>query len=243
MGRGTAQFSKVGAKRMHKERAQPQHRKRFGLFSGLLEKKKDYVLRARNYHMKEDHLKLLRGKASMRNPDEFFFKMINSTTEDGVHISKIERDRTAETIKRMTSEDISYLASKCTSEMNKIQRMKSSLHMLDAEKQNTHTVFFDNEEQRTIFQKSKEKLQESAITEVPSSSKKPTEQLERLRAHQYKDLNSRLKRYAKLRDMVSQLQTRKNLMGKGRRKKIVTESDDLGDPVKTVYKWRKERKR
>ena len=54
-----------------KERSQPARRQKLG----LLEKHKDYVVRARNFHAKEDRIKALQAKAEMRNPDEFYFKM------------------------------------------------------------------------------------------------------------------------------------------------------------------------
>lgn len=56
---------------------------------GLLEKKKDYKERAKNYHEKEDKLKLFKQKAELKNQDEFYFKMLKSKkNEDG----KIEMD-------------------------------------------------------------------------------------------------------------------------------------------------------
>ena len=54
----------------HRERAQPANRARFG----LLEKKKDYVQRAKNWHKKEDRMRALQEKAALRNPDEFYMK-------------------------------------------------------------------------------------------------------------------------------------------------------------------------
>lgn len=54
---------------------------------GLLEKHKDYVERARDYHRKEDALNVLRNKARDRNPDEFYFKMVNTETRNGVHVA------------------------------------------------------------------------------------------------------------------------------------------------------------
>jgi len=65
---------KFVGQRIHKERSQPAHRRRLG----ILEKHKDYVERAKDYHNKEKHLHNLRRKASMRNPDEFYFGMIHS---------------------------------------------------------------------------------------------------------------------------------------------------------------------
>ena len=41
----------------------------------MLEKKKDYQLRAKNYHQKRDMLDKLRLKADLKNEDEFYFKM------------------------------------------------------------------------------------------------------------------------------------------------------------------------
>lgn len=64
-------------RRNHRERGQLAGRERLG----LLEKKKDYLLRAKDYHSKQRRLKALREKALFRNPDEFYFKMINSRTK------------------------------------------------------------------------------------------------------------------------------------------------------------------
>ena len=61
-------------RREHKERSQPRARKRLG----LLEKHKDYVLRARNFNSKEKRIKDMKLKAALRNPDEFYFKMANA---------------------------------------------------------------------------------------------------------------------------------------------------------------------
>jgi U3 small nucleolar RNA-associated protein 11 len=63
--------------REHRERAQPTARARFG----LLEKHSDYVKRARNYHEKEKRISVLKSKAENRNPDEFYFGMVNKKTK------------------------------------------------------------------------------------------------------------------------------------------------------------------
>lgn len=69
------------AQRLHRERRQPEHRKKFG----YLEKKQDYKKRAIDHHAKAERIKKLKNKAQARNPNEFHFHMINSRLVDGVH--------------------------------------------------------------------------------------------------------------------------------------------------------------
>ena len=57
--------------RVHKERVQPIKRRKYG----LLEKHKDYKVRADNYHRKRQILKNLHRKAELKNEDEFYFSM------------------------------------------------------------------------------------------------------------------------------------------------------------------------
>lgn len=69
-------------RRNHKERSQLSHRAKFG----ILEKHKDYVQRARDYHSKQDRITRLRQKAADRNKDEFYFGMNKERTVQGVHV-------------------------------------------------------------------------------------------------------------------------------------------------------------
>lgn len=63
-------------RRNHKERSQLATRSKLG----LLEKHKDYVKRARDYHSKQDRLQRLRQKAADKNKDEFYFAMTKQKT-------------------------------------------------------------------------------------------------------------------------------------------------------------------
>lgn len=69
------------AQRLHRERRQPEGRKKLG----YLEKKKDYKKRAQDHHAKAEKIKKLKNKAQQRNPNEFHFHMINARVVDGVH--------------------------------------------------------------------------------------------------------------------------------------------------------------
>ena len=69
---GDRSYRNLVNRREHRERSQPAKRRRLG----LLEKHKDYVLRARDFHRKERAITNLKRKADERNPDEFYFGMI-----------------------------------------------------------------------------------------------------------------------------------------------------------------------
>ncbi|KAI0094245.1 small-subunit processome [Irpex rosettiformis] len=111
-------------RRNHKERSQLAHRSRLG----ILEKHKDYVLRARDYHSKQDRIIRLRQKAADRNKDEFYFGMIRGKTEGGVHVQ--DRGNVALPIdiaKVLKSQDANYIRTMRTTNAKKIDKLKSQL--------------------------------------------------------------------------------------------------------------------
>ncbi|KAG6061752.1 hypothetical protein E4U32_002829 [Claviceps aff. humidiphila group G2b] len=104
------------ARRPHRERAQPLERRRLG----LLEKHKDYTLRAKDFGKKKQQLKSLRQKAADRNEDEFYFGMMSrkgpgSRIQNGKRWDgTVEGDRgnkslSVETVRLLKTQDIGYI--------------------------------------------------------------------------------------------------------------------------------------
>lgn len=74
---GSSNLRNLVKRRIHKERSAPSSRQHLG----LLEKHKDYKLRAKDYHRKEDTIRKLKEKAANRNEDEFYFQMNKQQTK------------------------------------------------------------------------------------------------------------------------------------------------------------------
>jgi len=120
---------KVGVKKTYRERAQPTQRRRFG----LLEKKRDYQKRARDYKRKQRSLTRLRMAAELRNPDEFYFGMQNAqTTDDGKHQLVDKKQFSADELRVMDEQDLGYLTTRAQEEKQKVARLRASLHGLEA---------------------------------------------------------------------------------------------------------------
>lgn len=99
---------KVFHSKAHRERAQPANRARFG----LLEKKKDYVLRARDFQSKKKRLQAMKVKAAYKNPDEFYFGMVKSRVDKatGKVRQEAEHEKLAgDVVKLMKSQDLKHI--------------------------------------------------------------------------------------------------------------------------------------
>ena len=246
----TFKNAKKSLQKTHRERSQPGARKHFG----LLEKHKDYVLRAKDYHRKEARLKLLREKARDKNPDEFYFKMVNTKIQDGVHVVENKKEYTADQLKIMKSQDLNYTKMKKTMERKKVEKLKTSLHLLgelEDSPPNTHTVFVASKKEVKTFDAATHfkthpelvnrrfnRLRVDQLQGKPLSNAVSRERLRKGRRGAYDELAKRIEREKHLSSVEEQMQLQKHLMGKGRRMKIQTEEDG---PV--TYKWKKQRKK
>eukprot|EP01039_Chlorochromonas_danica_P010944 gene10944-12166_t len=130
----------------HKERAQPESRKRLG----LLEKHKDYVERATDFKKKRKILTSLRKKADERNPDEFYHHMHNSRVRDGRHQEVLPQDSNnslaSEMLHLLQSQDLGYLTHKKAVDDKKILRLKDQLHLIGDVSPKSHKIFVEKED-------------------------------------------------------------------------------------------------
>ncbi|PVV04968.1 hypothetical protein BB560_000514 [Smittium megazygosporum] len=153
-------FRKSNPRRDHKERAQPVHRSKYG----LLEKHKDYVLRAKDFHFKQDRLKALKDKARNRNDDEFYFAMQNQRTKKGVHISDRNAVFSHDFLQLLKSQDAAYVQNQININANKIRNLREGLSFNDLEAAvlltDSSFDFFNDLEAATLLDKKSNSVSE-----------------------------------------------------------------------------------
>ncbi|RPA80606.1 U3 small nucleolar RNA-associated protein 11 [Ascobolus immersus RN42] len=241
-------------RRNHKERAQPEERKKWG----LLEKKKDYQLRSRDYNTKKQRIKALREKAETRNPDEFHYGMMSSRTQKGIKIA----DRGNEALSNaavalLKTQDANYLRLKRAEERKKIEKLEEAVQFMGLAKPQKgeprkHTVFTEDVDEAKKFDPAQffgthESLLDRSfnrprLDQLENGEFMPDEVLdegehkrggdglrrEKKKLAAYKELESRLNREQELKEVELRLALQREKMGKGR---------------KNGNKWAKVRKR
>ncbi|KAK4524292.1 hypothetical protein GAYE_SCF02G2191 [Galdieria yellowstonensis] len=221
----------------YKERAQPKRRARFG----LLEKHKDYVQRARNYHKKERRYKALVEKALQRNPDEFYFKMINSRTENGIHVELapahggISEEESRVQLNRICS----YIFTQINHERSRIEALQSELHFTEVPRNNKHILYVDDTEPEEGDQSINEHIVTSPLSNFSSWTKGSLKKTETALSRKYAELRWRLDREKKLRKLLQNLESRKS---SGKSSKQQVGQDSMNSVVRGAS-WRRERSR
>lgn len=115
-------------RRNHRERGQPLEREKWG----VLEKHKDYSLRARDYEEKRARLKILRQKAAERNPDEFNYGMLKSKTNKGKKLA--DRGNATlgpDVVRLLKTQDIGYLQCTLQKTQRAIQRLQHEFVLVE----------------------------------------------------------------------------------------------------------------
>ncbi|KAG2530107.1 hypothetical protein JM18_002518 [Phytophthora kernoviae] len=244
----------VVKRREHKERGQLRERRKLG----LLEKHKDYVKRAKDYNQKQKHLRNLQLKASMRNPDEFYYKMIHGKTEGGVHISTHNHAKqlNAEALRTLKTQDLAYLHMKRAVDLRKAEKLNRGLHFIDTPKNNKHTVFVDEDDDVNKFDVAEHfdtapELADRAFNrlrkadletmELPDLAADPKQKykMQVEKDAMYRELRDRLERAKKIGRMSAKLDLERKVQAKGKKMKVKGAED--GMPA--VYRWKQQRQK
>lgn len=223
-------------RRSHKERSQPARRANLG----LLEKRKDYKLRAADYRSKQARLHRLREIADSRNPDEFYFGMVKRRTNKGVAIA--QRDTVALTeaeLRVLRTQDAGYISTLATAERNVIhsthsywtltclkmcERLRAEIHMMPGV--GRKHVLFEEAGAPPI----KPTGRANAIVGEGAGEEDPSRVRKLLSAHE-----SRLEQLEKI---AREIQLQRNLQTSGERKQVGTDANGGA-----IYKWKPERRR
>lgn len=143
-------------RRNHKERAQPLERAKWG----LLEKRKDYTLRAADHKQKKRKLNALKQKASERNDDEFYFGMMSNSSKGGVKVAKrgeensggvggAGRSLSVEVVRLMKTQDVAYLRTVLQSTVRERERLGREVVVLeegvDVQREGRNKVVFGDD--------------------------------------------------------------------------------------------------
>ena len=220
-------------RRKYRERGQIERRKRLG----FLEKKKDYKIRAEDYHEKEKKYKNLKEAARTRNPDEFYHKMIKAKIIDGEHV-QFPDDKNLEQ-KLVTNTQFINLVNFKKSQLEKeAEKMKVRLQLnkdiFEGGNKSIHTLYYEDEDEyleeqkkeNEFLNKKRNKEKDNIIQEENKVISPENKQL----INTYKQRQKHIKQL----EQISQgLQEQKELLKGGKKKKI-------GDGV---YKYFIERKK
>lgn len=242
---------KVFHSREHRERAQPANRVRLG----LLEKKKDYVLRARDFQSKKKRLHAMKVKAAYKNPDEFYFGMIKSRVDKATGKVRQEAEHeklSGEVIKLMKSQDLKHIQEMIRTNEAKLENFKAEhaivigKHFTSQKPKGNHVKFIeDDEELADLILDCADKKFEAEVSEPDADSDKETDTSVTAESPAASaedqivlEYQARLDRIKTLKIAEKKLLQEKMAAAKGRKRKIG--EDQNGIPI---YKFDQERKK
>ncbi|SCU89759.1 LANO_0D06282g1_1 [Lachancea nothofagi CBS 11611] len=241
-------------KKQHRERSQVSSRSRFG----FLEKHKDYVKRAQNYHQKQATLKILREKAQQRNPDEFYHGMHSRTLDSKGLLQKSRQSKgedpslSTEQVKLLKTQDANYVR---TLRQNERQVLEKQAQTTMFKSRGAHTVFVEDQESLQSFDAAKhfnttpellhrrenrltrDQLANQGLQAGVKQIGTDTETLERKRLKKLRQLQQHQDREKQLSGVLQRMEMEREGMKKGSKKKV---EDAHGN---VAFKWKKQRKR
>lgn len=234
---------KVFHSREHRERAQPANRTRLG----LLEKKKDYILRARDFQSKKKRLQSMKVKAAYKNPDEFYFGMVKSRVDKATGRVRGEAEHETlpgEVIKLMKSQDLKHIQEMIRVNEGKLEGFKAEHAIIIGEafkkqaqttgdrKKGSHVKFIeDDDELADLILDNTEKDDADAVAVADEAVALAKDQI--IQEHQ-----ARLDRIKTLKLAERKLLQEKLAVAKGSKRKVKEDADGI-----PVYKFAQERKK
>ena len=209
-------------RRKYRERGQIERRKRLG----FLEKKKDYKIRAEDYHEKEKKYKNLKEAARTRNPDEFYHKMIKAKIIDGEHV-QFPDDKNLEQ-KLVTNTQfinlVNFKKSQLEKEAEKMKvRLQLNKNIFEGGDKSIHTLYYEDEDE---FLEEQKKEKEFSNKKRNLDNKEENDEIEedkKLTPENKQLINTfkQRKKHIKQLEQISQgLQEQKELLKGGKKKKI-----------------------
>ncbi|KAI1731859.1 utp11 protein [Ditylenchus destructor] len=213
---------------------------------GHIEKKKDWIRRARDFQEKNNKLKHLRQKAEERNPDEFHFHMVRSQVGlDGVHRELDSSEEEDTEIQKLMGDvrDLKYVNHKLALEQRKIDKLKSTLHFSEVgPSKNTHIIFANSAEEAKNMLSTKSSLMNEE-SNVKNEDDFSDQLAEKERRRQYNELLKRMQREKELRVVSNKIELKKNLT-LSKKSQLKPKLVEKGAPAKAaVYRWTYERKK
>lgn len=155
----------------------------------------------------------------------------------------------------MKTQDVKYVDLKSRSEAAKAEKLKQTLHFIGMAPQNRHTVFVDSAAEAASFKpaqffdtpaellgRSYNRPRNAQLQQQQAApgSAADAVKAERRKHAAYKELSQRLERQQKLSSIAGKMAMEKEVMGKGRKRKLKDAGDGSSQPV---FKWKRERKR
>ncbi|KAI9853113.1 MAG: hypothetical protein M1838_001614 [Thelocarpon superellum] len=147
-------------RRNHRERAQPKEREKWG----ILEKHKDYSLRAKDYNAKKARLRTLRQKAGERNPDEFYFGMMRSRTSKASGTRIGDRGNTVlsqDSVRLLKTQDMGYLRTMAMKARKETEKLEGGVVLgkdgAEVQGKGRHVVFVDDAVQQKAYAREKDR--------------------------------------------------------------------------------------
>ena len=168
---------------------------------------------------------------------------------DGSHIIDKAVKPSEVKLKKMKLEDSNYISFKYDQEINKLEKLESELHFINKVRPK-HTVFLDDDQESfcveeyfdtptELIDNYTNRIKTSTLENNPVglSNDETVDKILKEKKKAYKEVTARKERLDEIKKEKSKIDLERVLMGKGEKRKIVT------DDGTEYYKWKTERKK